>query len=209
MLVLDERHQVHVVISPDNEDTLAGVTVGVWVLQDVEQIAPLDVEDDVLEPDPAVGPELGVLGIVPSKELHHGQRSTMCAHKAHIGVIETVPETVPRRPQERTIQDQREQLKCEKLGRTTRDWVGWISQGQGGFAEVPAFEHQRKKDPSRELPQDPGVNWPGEGRGASADSARRRAPPETTCPPHEAMPTTRAEPCVSLRRKRRLPGGRR
>ena len=49
MLVFDERHQVHVVLAPDDEDALAGVTVGVRVVQNVEQVATLDVEDDVLE----------------------------------------------------------------------------------------------------------------------------------------------------------------
>ena len=39
MLVLDERNQVHVVLALDDEDALAGVTVGIRVLQDVEQIA--------------------------------------------------------------------------------------------------------------------------------------------------------------------------
>ena len=47
MLVLHERHQVHVVLAPDDEDALAGVTVGIRVFQDVEQVATFDVEDDV------------------------------------------------------------------------------------------------------------------------------------------------------------------
>jgi hypothetical protein len=38
VLVLDERHQVHVVLAEDDEDALADVTVGVRVLQDVEQV---------------------------------------------------------------------------------------------------------------------------------------------------------------------------
>jgi len=41
----------------DDEDPLAGVAVGVRVLQDVEQIATLDMEDDVLEPDATLVPE--------------------------------------------------------------------------------------------------------------------------------------------------------
>ena len=52
MLVLDERHQVHVVLAPDDEDALAGV-----------KVAALDVEDDVLEPDVALRPELRVLRV--------------------------------------------------------------------------------------------------------------------------------------------------
>jgi len=38
---------------------------GFGVLQDVEQLASLDVEDDVLEPDAALRPELRVLRVVP------------------------------------------------------------------------------------------------------------------------------------------------
>ena len=33
------RHQVHVVLAPDDEDALAGVPVGVRVVPDVEQVA--------------------------------------------------------------------------------------------------------------------------------------------------------------------------
>ena len=61
VLVFDERHQVHVVLAPDDEDTLGLVTAGARVFQDVEQIAALDVKDDVLEPDAALRPELRVL----------------------------------------------------------------------------------------------------------------------------------------------------
>ena len=77
MLVLHERHQVHVVVASDDEDALAAVTLGVRVLQDIEQIASLDVEDDLFEPDAALRPELRVLRVVPVEELHHLQNSTM------------------------------------------------------------------------------------------------------------------------------------
>lgn len=39
MLVLDERHAVHAVLAPDDEGALAGVTVGIRVFQDFEQVA--------------------------------------------------------------------------------------------------------------------------------------------------------------------------
>ena len=39
MLVFDERHQVHVVLALNDEDPLAGVTVGVRVLKNVEEVA--------------------------------------------------------------------------------------------------------------------------------------------------------------------------
>src|SRR5258705_2282822 len=86
VLVLDERHQVNVVFALDDEDALAGVPVGVRVFQDVEQVATLNVEDDVLEPDAAIRLELRVLRVVPGEVLHSYQRSTTCAHKAHVGV---------------------------------------------------------------------------------------------------------------------------
>jgi hypothetical protein len=97
VLVLDERHQEYVVLALDDEDALAGVPVGVRVFQDVEQVATLDVEDDVLEPDAAVRPELRVLRVVPGEVLHSNQRSTTCALKAHIGIGSSVPTSVPKR----------------------------------------------------------------------------------------------------------------
>ena len=79
MLVLDERHQVHVLLALDDEDALAGVPVGVRVFQDVEQVAALNVEDDVLEPDAAIRLELRVLRVVPGEVLLRNQLSTTCA----------------------------------------------------------------------------------------------------------------------------------
>lgn len=38
MVVLHERHQENVVFAADDEDALAGVTAGVRMFQDVEQI---------------------------------------------------------------------------------------------------------------------------------------------------------------------------
>ena len=67
MFVFDEQHQKYVVLAPNDEDALAGVTAGVRVFQDVEQVAALDVEDDVLEPDGALRPELRVLASSQSK----------------------------------------------------------------------------------------------------------------------------------------------
>jgi hypothetical protein len=52
------------VLASDDKDALASVTVGVRVLQDVEQVATLDVKDGVLEPDASVPPELRVLRVV-------------------------------------------------------------------------------------------------------------------------------------------------
>ena len=70
MLVFDERHEVHVVLALDDEDALPGVAIGVRMFQDVEQVATLDVEDDLLEPDAALRPELRVLRVVPVEVLY-------------------------------------------------------------------------------------------------------------------------------------------
>src|SRR5204862_6560185 len=66
-------------------------------LQYVEQVPTVDVEDDVLEPAAAVRPELRVLRVIPGEVLHRLQNSTMCAHKAHVGVGLNVPKSVPKR----------------------------------------------------------------------------------------------------------------
>ena len=69
MLVFNVRHQVHIVLALDDEDALPGVPVGVRVFEDVEQVATLDVEDEALEPDTAVRPELRVFRVVPGEVL--------------------------------------------------------------------------------------------------------------------------------------------
>ena len=45
MLVLDERHHAQILVPLNEEDALAGVTLGVRVLQDVEQVTTLDVKE--------------------------------------------------------------------------------------------------------------------------------------------------------------------
>jgi hypothetical protein len=74
VLILDERHQIHVVLSSDDENALAAVTLGVRVLQDIEQVASLDVEDDFFEPDAALRPELRVLRVVPVERPSSGSQ---------------------------------------------------------------------------------------------------------------------------------------
>jgi hypothetical protein len=39
VLVFNERHQVHVVVAPDDDDALASVAVGIRMFQNVEQVA--------------------------------------------------------------------------------------------------------------------------------------------------------------------------
>ena len=66
------------------------------MFENVEQVAPLDVEDNVLEPDAALRPELRVLRAVPVEVLHcHSAQHNVCL-KAHIGVDSSVPASVPK-----------------------------------------------------------------------------------------------------------------
>ena len=53
MLVFYERHEVRVLLAPHDEDVLAAVTAGIRVFP-WRQVATLDMEDDVLEPDAAL-----------------------------------------------------------------------------------------------------------------------------------------------------------
>jgi hypothetical protein len=81
VLVFHERHEVHVVLAPDDDDALAGVTVGIRVFPDVEQIAARDVKDDVLEPDAALCPELRVVSV---EVLHcHSAQHNVCFVGTH------------------------------------------------------------------------------------------------------------------------------
>src|SRR4029450_1247125 len=98
-------------LSTDDENALAAVTLGVRVLQDIEQVASLNVEDDFFEPDAWLGPELRVLRVVPVEVLHCLQNSTMCAYQAHVGVGLNVPQSVPKRGP-RTINRQPTPTKC-------------------------------------------------------------------------------------------------
>ena len=93
-----------VLSSSDDKNARAAVTLGVQMLQDIEQVASLDVEDDFFEPDAALRPELRVLRVVPVEVLHRLQNSTMCAHKAHVGVGPGVPKSVPKRDPTTIIQ---------------------------------------------------------------------------------------------------------
>jgi hypothetical protein len=80
-------------------DALAAVPLGVRVLQDIEQVASLDVEDDFFEPDAALRPELRVPRVVPVEVLHRleGEHNDVCALQAHVGVGGSVPKSVPKR----------------------------------------------------------------------------------------------------------------
>ena len=96
MLILDERHQVHVVLAPDDEDALAGVTLGVRVLQDVEQVASLDVEDESSNPMPRSALSFAFFASSQSKYFTARQKSTMCAHGTRWRRL-SVPTSAPKR----------------------------------------------------------------------------------------------------------------
>ena len=105
VLILDERHRIHAVLASDHEDALAAVTLGVRVLQDIGQVASLDVEDELFEPDAALRPELRVLRVVPvggSPTSPTVSVAQCVLDKAHIGVGSSVPASVPK-PGPRTI----------------------------------------------------------------------------------------------------------
>ena len=69
-LVSTNGTQIHVIITTDNEDPLAGVTPRVRVVKNIEQVATLDMKNDVFESDASLGLELVVLRLVPREVLH-------------------------------------------------------------------------------------------------------------------------------------------
>lgn len=79
MLVLDERHEVDVVVPADDEHSIARIAVRVVALEDVEKVAALNMENGVLESNAAARPEPVVLGVVPVEEAHARQATTTCA----------------------------------------------------------------------------------------------------------------------------------
>jgi hypothetical protein len=55
---------------------MTGITVGVRVFQDVEQVATLDVKDDILEPDAALLPDQAAV-LMLNRDLE-GERGGTC-----------------------------------------------------------------------------------------------------------------------------------
>ena len=102
MLVLNERHQVQVVLALDDEDALAGVTLGVRVLQDVEQVVTVDVKNDVLVPDAAIRLELRVLRVVPSEVLLLPAQHNACSDRHTLASSPVCPPVCPNAVQERS-----------------------------------------------------------------------------------------------------------
>ena len=50
MLVFYKRHEIRVVLTLNDDDALASVPIGVRMIQDIGQVAALDVEDDPSNP---------------------------------------------------------------------------------------------------------------------------------------------------------------
>jgi hypothetical protein len=59
----------------DDEDALSGVPLGVRMLRDVKQVAALDVEDDILEADATLLPELSFFASSQAKCLSRCSRA--------------------------------------------------------------------------------------------------------------------------------------
>jgi hypothetical protein len=96
VLVLDERHQVHVVLASDYEDALARIPFGVRVFKNIEQVAALDVEDASSNPMPRSFLSFAFFASSQAKYFRL-QDITMCARKAHTGIGRNVPASVPKR----------------------------------------------------------------------------------------------------------------
>ncbi len=49
MLVFDERHDVRVTLNIDDHNSLTRVLLLIWMLQDIEDVTPLDMKNDLLK----------------------------------------------------------------------------------------------------------------------------------------------------------------
>jgi hypothetical protein len=91
VLVLDERHQVDVVLARDDDDALPGVTVGVRRLRDVEQVPMLDMEDEVLEPDAALFRSFAFFASSQAKYLASGRTTRRVPRRHTLASARTCP----------------------------------------------------------------------------------------------------------------------
>ena len=95
LVVFDEWHEVHVVVTLDDEDPLTAVSLLIRVFQDVQHVSLSDKEHDLFEPDAAVGLQPLVFRVVPGEVFHRSESIKMCACKAHIRHSHIVPFFVP------------------------------------------------------------------------------------------------------------------
>ena len=78
--MFDIRDQVHVSFHIEHDDLLIWITLGIGVLQDIQDIPVLDVEDHILKPDPPLSFERGVLFRAPIERAHGVQNTRVCAY---------------------------------------------------------------------------------------------------------------------------------
>src|ERR1043166_4696457 len=71
-LVLDERDEVHVIVTSNDKDALTLVSVLIGMLDRIEQVTSLDMKDDFFEPNAALSFERLILRVVPGEVLHQG-----------------------------------------------------------------------------------------------------------------------------------------
>ena len=70
MLVFDERHDVRVTLNIDDHDSLTRVLLLIWMLQDIEDVTPLDVKDHFLKRNASGLLKQPILFRVPGEVLH-------------------------------------------------------------------------------------------------------------------------------------------
>jgi hypothetical protein len=91
LVVFDEWHQVHVIVTLDDEDSLTAISLLIRVFKDVQHVPLSDEEHDLLEAEVAVSLQLLVLRVVPGEILHQSECTRMCAFWAHIRRSRIVP----------------------------------------------------------------------------------------------------------------------
>jgi len=85
LVVFDEGHEVDIVVTLDDEDPLAAVSLLVRVFQDVEHVPLSEEEHDLFEPDAAVGPQLLVLRVIPGEIFHRSESiKNVCLLGTHL-----------------------------------------------------------------------------------------------------------------------------
>jgi hypothetical protein len=99
---------VHVVLAPDAEDALPGMTVGVRV-----QDAALDVEDDVLEPNAALFSRFAFFASSQAKYFTTCRIARRCPEGTHWHRL-SVPKSVPKRGPQTIIRQPTPTKKANK-----------------------------------------------------------------------------------------------
>ena len=96
MLVFDERHDVRVTLDINDHELLARVLLLVGVLQDIEDVAPLNMEYDFLKRNASGLLKQSVLLRAPGKVLHN-TNVVQRVPFVNTGLTVRVQRTTPRR----------------------------------------------------------------------------------------------------------------